>query len=185
MKFWDLQILQEDGTTNISVLLEALEWCISHKVKLINLSLGTIDYFDKGKLKKTVSRLSDQGTIIVAAYHNANIKSYPAIFRGVFGVRQDDEGILENYQFMFQKQKDIEIENTLIAHWWDKDKKIHSNSYAAPVITGYIARLLRENPKADFAEALKFLQIYAVKNINCKQRIKNVLKMNGNIESLV
>ena len=35
------------GTTQITVLLEALEWCIQNKIKLIHMSLGTINYLIK------------------------------------------------------------------------------------------------------------------------------------------
>lgn len=182
LKFWDLQIFRENGNTEIAVLLNALEWCIEHKIKLIHLSLGTIDYFDKGILKEVILRLIEQGTIIVAAYHNANIKTYPASFSGVFGVRQDREGILNNYQFMFQEQDGIEIGNTLIAHWWEENERTYSNSYAAPVVTGYIAKFLKEKPQAEFVEILEFMQKCAVNNTYSTQKISKILKVKGDIE---
>lgn len=182
VKFWDMRIFEKDGTANITILIEALKWCIRHRVKLIHLSLGTINYFDKEKLQEYIIRLTEQGAIIVAAYHNANIKTYPAIFKGVFGVYQDRKGVLKNYQFMFQNQKDISRENSLIAHWWDEKENIHSNSYAAPVITGYISRFLEGYPYAKFPEVLNFLQEHAESDVFTEQKIDSVLKIREDID---
>ena len=53
--FLDLEILQEDGSTSVEILLKALELCVEHRVKLIHLSLGTINYFDILPLKRQPS----------------------------------------------------------------------------------------------------------------------------------
>lgn len=181
-RFWDLQILQEDGTTSVQTLSESLEWCIKHKVKLIHLSLGTINYFDIKVLKEPILKLLKQDAIVVAAYHNMNIKSYPAFFPGVFGVRQDRVGILNQSQFIIQKQEGIKAENSLIAHWWEKEEGKHSNSYAAPVITGHIACFLKDNPEAKFGEVLNFLEDQAIKNVSIKDSVQSVFNTKGEIE---
>lgn len=183
VRFWDLQILEKDGTTTIDILLHALEWCFYNNVEIIHLSLGTINYFDKKKLEDTISRLLSKGIIIVAAYHNTNIRTYPAIFNGVFGVRQDREGLLKNYQFMFQKQEGFKEENTIVAHSWQKEEDTFSNSYAAPLITGYVAGFIADNPQATFGDVKSFLQNKAVKNIFSTEKIRYVLdNANTNIE---
>ena len=47
IELWDLNVTDSAGTTQITVLLEALEWCIQNKIKLIHMSLGTINYLIK------------------------------------------------------------------------------------------------------------------------------------------
>ena len=74
IELWDLNVTDSAGTTQITVLLEALEWCIQNKIKLIHMSLGTINYFDIKPLWIQIKRLLDADAIIVAAYHNRNIK---------------------------------------------------------------------------------------------------------------
>ena len=76
IELWDLNVTDSAGTTQITVLLEALEWCIQNKIKLIHMSLGTINYFDIKPLWIQIKRLLDADAIIVAAYHNRNIKTY-------------------------------------------------------------------------------------------------------------
>lgn len=180
--FWDLQIFRNNGRTEISTLLDALEWCINHKIKLVHLSLGSINYFDKECLMRSIARLNDNGTLVVAAYHNLNIKSYPATFPRVFGVRQDREEILKNYEFTFQEQDELSMENTLVARYTDLKKENLSNSYAAPVITGHIANFLKEYPEASFEEILALLKKRAIKNVDIKNKIKNVLEIKREID---
>ena len=121
IELWDLNVTDSAGTTQITVLLEALEWCIQNKIKLIHMSLGTINYFDIKPLWIQIKRLLDADAIIVAAYHNRNIKTYPAAYPGVFGVRQDRYGLLGNGQILFQEQKGYNIENSIIANFsWNR-----------------------------------------------------------------
>ena len=121
-------------------LLDALDWCIANKVRLLHMSLGTRNYFDVKELEGRIARLTKGGTIIVAAYHNSNMRTYPAVFSRVFGVRQDMSGILGQGEFLFQKIKGLEEENSIVIHWW-KENLDCANSYAAPVLTGMICLL--------------------------------------------
>ncbi len=181
--FTDLMVMQRDGTTEISKLLEALDWCLNHEVKLIHLSLGTVNYFDVGPLEECVRTLLENNVIIVAAYNNYNIRTYPAAFEGVFGVRQDRIGILNNNQFLFQSQPDYGRENSIVAHWWGSDGRQRANSYAAPVITGYAAKALCENIDADFYAVLEFLEKNAVLDRQYQYYIESVIhkSKNGNM----
>lgn len=179
--FLDLMVMQQDGTTKISKLLEALEWCLNHEIKLVHLSLGTVNYFDIKLLEEPIRRLLKKNIILVAAYNNYNIRTYPAAFPGVFGVRQDREGILDQKQFLFQNQTGYGQENSIVAHWWGADGKQRANSYAAPVITGYIARALCENKNADFQDVLKFLENNAVMDKEYQYNIENIIYRCGNL----
>lgn len=161
-EFWDLGVTDSAGTTQITVLLEALEWCVQNKIKLIHMSLGTINYFDIKPLWIQIKRLLDADAIVVAAYHNRNIKTFPAAFPGVFGVRQDRYGFLENGQILFQEQKGYNIENSIVANLSWNGIINQANSYAAPVVTGHIATYLNRKPAAGFDDVMRFLMTIAM-----------------------
>lgn len=134
-RFIDLSIMESNGTTQIKKLLEALEWCIKNNIKLINLSMGTVNYFDIKSLKEVFDELQKKNVIVVAAYDNRNIKTFPAMFPGVFGVRQDREGILENQEFTFQEISKINTENTIVAHGWCNEGENHATmSFLQPLV---------------------------------------------------
>ena len=63
IELWDLNVTDSAGTTQITVLLEALEWCIQNKIKLIHMSLGTINYFDIKPLWIQIKRLLDADAV--------------------------------------------------------------------------------------------------------------------------
>ena len=115
-----LKVLDEKGSAPISRLLDALDWCTANKVRLLHMSLGTRNYFDVKELEGRIARLTKGGTIIVAAYHNSNMRTYPAVFSRVFGVRQDMSGIFGQGELLFQKIKGLEEENSIVIHWWKR-----------------------------------------------------------------
>lgn len=176
VRFLDLTAVCPDGRAPVSALLEALDWCIWKQVKLIHMSIGSIHYFDIRPMKTRIKQLTGQGAILVAAYHNRNIRTYPAAFPKVFGVRQDREGNLANGQFLFQEQDRLGKENCLVAHWWDGGD--YANSYAAPVITGYAAKALCQNPALDFEGVLARLEQHAVSDVIYSEQIADVLREN-------
>lgn len=181
VKFIDLRAMCRDGTTQINKLLEALDWCLFNKIKLIHLSLGTINYFDIKLLENKIRKLRYQDTMIVAAYHNLDIRTYPAALPGVFGVRQDRKGILEENQFLFQAQEGYNYENTIVAHWRGEAGNKPANSYAAPVITGYVAKLLAVNKNVDFHTALESLKRIGKSDKQYPDEIQNVIQ-SSNVE---
>lgn len=184
-QFIDLKIIGADGSAHINKLLEALEWCEKESVKLIHLSLGTISYFDIDKVMKAVKKLIQKEIIIVAAYHNKNLITYPAAFKHVFGVRQDRENVLKDGEYMFQKLDHYNQENCIVAHCKREDNINLANSYAAPIITGHIAKFLDKNLKATFVDVLNYLDENAKINTVYFDRIKKLVDMDTPINTPV
>lgn len=184
-QFIDLKIIEADGSAHINKLLEALEWCEKQSVKLIHLSLGTISYFDINKVKRAVKKLIQKDIIIVAAYHNKNLITYPAAFKYVFGVRQDRENALRDGEYMFQSLDYYNQENCIIAHCERENNINLANSYAAPIITGYIAKFLDKNLKATFVDVLNYLEANARKDTVYCDRIKKLVDLDTPIKTPV
>lgn len=176
VEFWDLRVLDENGRAPISRLMDALDWCIVNKIKLLHMSLGTRSYFDMKEMEERISRLTKRGTIIVAAYHNGNMRTYPASFSKVFGVRQDMRGVLKQGEFLFQKIKGLEEENCIVIHWW-KDNLDCANSYAAAAMTGIIADYMNKNPYTGFDEILRFLKHKATSQKQYSESLGRLLKI--------
>ena len=160
-----------NGKTDITELLKALEWCIVQQVKLIHLSLGTVNYNDSLKLKIKINMLIEQGSIIVTAFHNANIITWPAIFPKVFGVIQDRDGFMENGQYSFVSDQ-LGKKDIIIAHYSDEllEKNYGkicaqwSNSFAAPVITAIIYQYMGLHTGCNYQDVINYLKINAVNN---------------------
>ena len=52
-----MQILDENGKTDIDRLLLALEWCLKQEINIISLSLGSVFSEDKQKMENVIHKL--------------------------------------------------------------------------------------------------------------------------------
>ena len=160
-EFISIKVLDEQGQGYSDQLVCALKWCLENEIKLIHMSLGTTNYHDFSKIETVINELTQRDFIIVAAYSNMNIPSVPAHLPKVFGVRSDKDENLKNGEYFFDNSHNLREENSIVAHY-DKTGKINigvSNSFAAPVITSHILRLLNTNPNMNFKDILEFLKV--------------------------
>lgn len=83
-----IQVLEESSLRgNIHTLTAALDWCRANHMEIMNLSLGTTNVKDAGLLQEKVHELIRNHGIIVAAYSNRNLLTFPAAFSDVIGVK--------------------------------------------------------------------------------------------------
>ncbi|MDR2569147.1 MAG: S8 family serine peptidase [Oscillospiraceae bacterium] len=174
----DLKILNNEGKASICALLSALTWCYNQSIKLIHMSLGSLNYHDYLKMASMIENLINNNTCIVSAYHNLNLKSYPASIKGVFGVRSDKGNILKDEEYGIDPYEGLSISNCFVAPSITTIKSLESkkisiaqaNSFSAPILTGHISRYLQENESATHAQVLSHLQLNATpyKSLSCK-----------------
>ena len=67
-----MQILDENGKTDIDRLLLALEWCLKQEINIISLSLGSVFSEDKQKMENVIHKLLKKDIVLVAAANNTN-----------------------------------------------------------------------------------------------------------------
>ena len=131
------------------VLIAAIQWCIDNEMDVVNLSLGTTDVTFKKALQKVCRKAVDAGVILVAAESNDGLESYPAVFPEVIGVT--GSAIHEVDGFYYRKDHCIECvargDDQRVCWLNGKHIMTGGNSFAAPHITGIIARLLEQHPK--------------------------------------
>ncbi len=164
--FLDLNVLNEEGTGEIDDLMEVLEWCEKQHVKVINMSLATRVYWDGRKMQDFIKRLVSDKAVLISSFHNSNTFSFPAVCKGVLGVRADRAGILREGETAFQPVEGADMENSMIAGCLCRVKDIFeechdidiSNSFAVPVITSKVLIYLEQVPEADVWDVLKFFE---------------------------
>lgn len=141
-------------------LIAAIQWCIDNEMDVVNLSLGTTDVTFKKSLQKVCRKAVDAGVILVAAESNDGRESYPAVFPEVVGVTGG--AIYEPDGFHYRKDQRIEcvVRGDEQRVCWLNGKHIMTggNSFAAPHITGIIARLLEQHPKCSVQDIRLLLQ---------------------------
>lgn len=173
IELFDIRIF-ENGSAEMEDLVIALEYCISCSIQVINLSCGTLNYLDYKKVERTLYKLLRKNVMVVSAFSNQGIMSFPASCGGVFGVRADLGNCLKGGEYGFQEFRDGRLENSIVAHIGtvavDGSKlEVTASSYAAPVITGEITRILKKDSVCSFKQVLKRLILHGIKE-GCQGR---------------
>ena len=152
-----IRILDENGKGGVESFQPALDWCCENHIRLINLSLGTVDFRNCEKLRCLINKYVVRGMIIVAATANSGYVSYPASFTNVIGVAAAG-GPLNYRKDYMQMGIDTVVPSVHAIKTYDREINTSmSNSYAAPYISALIANKL----KADSALDIKKLKICA------------------------
>lgn len=142
---WTLQ-------TSIKQLIAALEWCYEQKVPIIHMSVGTTRSADFSSIRRIVRKMQGRGQVLVAALSNENKYTVPACLKGVLGVKANKNG-RNGLHLLTQKEGIysyltrngdcrigyIQYEATA-EHILSDITTEPYNSYAAPVVTGIIAK---------------------------------------------
>jgi subtilisin family serine protease len=150
--------------TSPGTLQAALEWAIEAGVQVINVSLGTRLKDWLHRLYLTCETARRQGIIVVAAGHNANDWSYPAIFENVIGVSAARFG--SPYDFHYRAEEAMECVG------WGVDRPVlwvggervlrHGTSFAAPGVAGIVALILERHPGAKLEDVREMLSRFAI-----------------------
>ncbi len=159
-------------------LIRALSWCGDNGIKIINISLGTIDYKDFEEIRKTVDYVSEKGSVIIAACNNRNLFTCPASLDNVIGVRCDKKQILKGREFVCNTGPIDGIEITACsAHSltdFGGNSRVtgNSNSFAAPVITSWVYDILSGKKNYCVKEVKEILMEKSLKHMQDKDFIQ-------------
>ena len=133
-----LKILDDTLSASVNQLSCAITWCIENDIKLINLSLGTVNSIEFSYMKTIMQQAYDNGIIIVAAFNNFNTYTMPASLPFVVGVKtsinkiksiREARGSFIGENIVVNSQYCIRINNQIF-------RTPRCNSFAAPAVTG-------------------------------------------------
>ncbi|MBW3571659.1 MAG: S8 family serine peptidase [Gemmatimonadetes bacterium] len=150
--------------TSPGTLEAALHWAIDAGVQVINVSLGTRLEGTLHPLYRACERARRAGIVVVAAGHNGNDWSYPAIFENVIGVsaaRFDSP-----WHFHYRAEHAMEcvgwgVERPVL--WIGGERVVrHGTSFAAPGVAGIVALILERHPGATLEEVRAMLARFAL-----------------------
>ena len=164
---YSVRIFDDSWMADGRALIAAIQWCIDNEMDVVNLSLGTTDVTFKASLQKVCRKAVDAGVILVAAESNDGGESYPAVFPEVIGVTGG--AIYEPDGFYYHKDQCIECvargDEQRVCWLNGKHIMTGGNSFAAPHITGIIARLLKQHPKCSVQDIRLLLQEKALRKV--------------------
>jgi len=161
-----IRVLDENGKGAIGGIYPALEWCYKNQVRLVNLSLGTVDFRDCKKLKLLINEYAVKGIIIIAATSNSGFVTYPASFTNVIGVATTGSSL--NYcKDYIQMGIDTVVPSEHRIKIYDEEIETSlSNSYAAPYVCALVANKLKTNKTFNINIIKKYVKKQSRMEIN-------------------
>ncbi|MBV9279277.1 MAG: S8 family serine peptidase [Chloroflexi bacterium] len=146
-----------------SVFAAGIRWCIDNGMQVCNLSLGTTkkDFF------ATLHELADlayfRSVMLVTAANNMPMPSFPSVYASVIAVASHTEQ--DPYLFYYNPEPPVEFgaPGIDVRVAWKDGTYVTStgNSYAAPHITGIVARILGKHPRLTLFQMKAILRALA------------------------
>jgi subtilisin len=145
---WSVRVLGSRLTGKGTVFAEGLRWAIREGARVINLSLSTgrEDYF--GLFHEIADEAAFAGVILVCAANNVPAPTYPAQFSSVISVAAHDGLDPFSIDAGPAPPVDFGAPGIDVEVAWLAGSTVVStgNSFAAPHVTGLVARLLSKHP---------------------------------------
>lgn len=180
VKIYVVRILDENALTTSSILLRALRHLLTVDVRVINLSVATMNIKYKNELSEVCGMLRDQGKILVSSLQNREIESLPAIFDSVIGVKgaafKEPERYWLNYSYKINCIANaVPILLQGMEENWDM---FGGNSKATAVFSGIILQRLSVEPQLTNQQLLDKLAASAEKNEWDEEGIEDLVNLN-------
>ncbi|MBW4874033.1 MAG: S8 family serine peptidase [Paeniclostridium sp.] len=138
VELYNLRILDDSGEGSIETLKKALDWCIKMNIDIINISFST--KLDNEDLRSYINKALKKGTLIVASYNNRDVKSFPAQYKDVIGVKaSNSKVILVKGDIIYALGTNLKTTSNKGSY-----KCVTGNSYATAYITGVICKVMSE-----------------------------------------
>lgn len=146
--YYDANILDEKGHTDIHTLIKSLDWCIKNKVNLINMSFGLNE--DNERLKNKINEVVNENIIIIAAAGNklGFQSDYPARYKNVISISAVDS---KHNVYKFASKGKVDFVSpgvnvhTVKIKKLSKIKNLSGTSFATGYATGYISNFVPDN----------------------------------------
>lgn len=125
-----------------------LEWAVAQRFDVINLSLGTRRADVAFDLHQLCDAAYFSGTVVVTAANNVNRVSFPSLFSSVISVACNTSTDPERFHFNPAPPTEFLARGINVdVAWLGGGRTVATgNSFAAPHISGLVARLLSKHP---------------------------------------
>lgn len=147
-ELWSVRVLGESARGGASALLSGLRWAVEQRCEVVNLSLSTPKRETAALLYEIADEAYFAGTVIVAAAHNLDVRSYPWRFASVISVASHDGD--DPFEFLYNPQPPVEIlaRGVDVEVAWLGGARIVAagNSFATACVSGVCALILGKHP---------------------------------------
>jgi subtilisin family serine protease len=159
-----IRVLGESREGSSEALVAALQWVAGREdIRVVNMSLSTLRLSLALRIGQAVDELYARGVpCICAKGYQQDGRDYPTSFGASIGVTYAALGTAE---LRYREGDLVEFEaagvDQLVAWHHGATRKVTGSSYATPLVTGLVARLLAAEPGLSVFEVKTLLKAYA------------------------
>lgn len=168
-----VRIFGDRLTASASTLVAAIDWAVSARVHIVNLSLGSSNADHAPMFQAAVARAAAAGVTIVAARDDDGVSWYPGSLPGVVGVRADWECAREAFGVDRLEDGGVVFRASGYARpvpGVDPRRNLHGISFAVANMTGFLARAMSLMPEGVGGDAVSRLVRFNEKGRSAEQR---------------
>lgn len=161
-ELYAVKVFDRALTTNIEVIIKAIEWCIENQMDVANLSLGTVNPEHRDAMEMTVARAAKNGIALVAARETSDKPSFPGCLPSVIGVEVDWQCPRNTYAIRASDDGPV-----FVASAYPRDipgvpreRNLNGISFAVANMTGFVVRA-KEMARTASVNQLKQLLVEA------------------------
>ena len=147
-EIYSVKVLGPNLTGRGAIFAAGLRWAIDHDMHICNLSLGSTkrDFF--ALLHELADLAYFRDIVLVAAANNMPLPSFPSVYASVISVASHEQQ--DPYCFYYNPYPPVEFGalGVDVRVAWQRGSSITTtgNSFAAPHITGIVARIMSKHP---------------------------------------
>lgn len=139
VELYAVKLFDQSFATRIEAVVQALDWCASNKIDVVNLSLATA----KSIHAKVLEEPSRRVNILIAPYEFIGLPAYPGSFPWVFGVSPDESCPREAFRKTDTHFVASPFPRTIPG--LTTDQNFSGPSFAVANFSGLVCRLLLAN----------------------------------------
>jgi subtilisin family serine protease len=162
-EIYSVRVIGENMRGSGEALIKGITWAMEHGCRVCNLSLGTTDADWFASLHRLMDSVYFKNIVAVAAANNLPVPSFPSVFAGVVSVASHGLSDPEHLLYNVNPPAEFGARGIRVRVPWLNQGYILStgNSYAAPHVSGFVARILGAHPHMTPAEVKAVLKAIA------------------------
>lgn len=159
-----VRIFDRKLAASSQTLLAAIDWAITARVHLVNLSLGTTNLAHRAEFERAVVRAQQAGVTIVAPRNDEGNEWLPGVLPGVVQVQVDWTCPRDRFRVTHEAGQRVFRASGFARPipGVDPRRNLHGISFAVAHVTGFLARAMSLSPEKTADAALQRLEAFAL-----------------------